>query len=104
MLKDTPKSLRAKPKIYITFKIEKVISELAWEDIDVDKYAIDYDLIGEMVVGDFTKIECTSHILKNLFGMVKTIIEGIGLYGMGKAQFSDRKIMQMTAGISRELM
>ena len=77
---------------------------MAWDETDIDKYNIDYDFIGTMVVGDFTKIECTSHILKNMFKNVKTIIDGIGLYGTGKAQFSDKKIMQMTAGISRELM
>ena len=77
---------------------------MAWEEADVDKYNIDYGFIGEMVVGNFSKIECTSHILKNLYKNVKIIMEGVGLYGTGKAQFSDKKIMQMTAGISRELM
>ena len=58
----------------------------------MDKYNIDYDFIGEMVVGDFTKVECTSHILKNLFKHVKITIEGVGLYGTGKVQFSDKKL------------
>ena len=75
-----------------------------WETSDIDKYAIERSYVGELVVDDFTKRECTSHILKNLFGHVKTIIDGIGIYGSGKACFSDKKIMQMTAGIARELM
>ena len=90
--------------IYIIFKIEKVISDMVWEATDIDKYNIDPDYIGCYVVGDFSKIECTSHILKNFFKKVKTVIESVGLFGTGKAMFSNKKIMQMTAGISRELM
>ena len=77
---------------------------MVWETSDIDKYNIDPDYIGDLVVGDFTKIECTSHLLKNLFRNVKTVIDSLGLFGSGKAMFSTKKIMQMTAGISRELM
>ena len=77
---------------------------MVWETSDIDKYNIDPDYIGNLVVGEFSKIECTSHLLKNLFKKVRTVIESVGLFGNGKAMFSNKKIMQMTAGISRELM
>ena len=90
--------------MYITFKIEKVISEMVWEMCDIDEYNIAPDYVGDKVAGDFLKRECTSHILKNLFKNVKSIIEMLGLYGTGQALFSDKKIMKMASGISRELM
>ena len=91
-------------KINITLKIEKIISEMLWENSDVDEYNIEPYYVGDRVVGNFLKRECTSHILKNLFKNVKSIIESLGLHGTGKALFSNKKIMKMTSGISRELM
>ena len=77
---------------------------MLWEMNDIDKYNIEPYNVGQKVVGEFLKSECTSHILKNLFKNVKSIMESLGLYGSGQALFSDKKIMKMTSGISAELM
>ena len=77
---------------------------MLWDMSDIDKYNIEPYYVGQKVVGEFLKSECTSHILKNLFKNVKSIMESLGLYGSGQALFSDKKIMKMTSGITAELM
>ena len=49
-------------------KIEKALSTAVWKESDIDEFDIPPEYVGKPVVpNDFIKIECTAHLLKNVF-------------------------------------
>ena len=49
-------------------KIEKALATAVWKESDIEEFDIPAEYVGKPVIGnEFIKIECTAHILKNVF-------------------------------------
>ena len=85
-------------------RTKKIVETCVWNVEDVQKRDIDQSYIGKKVVNyPFKKIECWSHLKKNIPKKLEAIFKDLDLFGTKPAQFSKSKSMYMSRRIQFEL-